>query len=49
MGIRHGGGWGSRLPVVIGPGVGFEDVAENYRRLVAGQALLHEVDRATGY
>ena len=28
---------------------GFEDVAENYRRLMDGSALLHEVDRAAGY
>ncbi len=28
---------------------GFDDVAENYRRLTAGQALLHEVDRTLGY
>ena len=28
---------------------GLDDVAENYRRLVAGQPLLHEVDRAAGY
>lgn len=28
---------------------GLEDVAENYRRLTAGQPLLHEVDKASGY
>ncbi len=28
---------------------GLEDVAENYRRLVAGRPLLHEVDREAGY
>ncbi len=28
---------------------GFEDVAENYRRLVEGRPLLHEVDRDAGY
>lgn len=28
---------------------GFEDVAENYRRLVEGRQLLYEVDRAAGY
>ncbi|MCP5371590.1 MAG: glyoxylate/hydroxypyruvate reductase A [Hyphomicrobiales bacterium] len=28
---------------------GFEDVAENYRRLLDGRPLLHEVDRAAGY
>ena len=26
-----------------------ETIAANYRRLVAGEALLHEVDRQTGY
>ncbi len=28
---------------------GFEDVAENYRRLTEGRPLLHEVDRTLGY
>lgn len=28
---------------------GLLDVAENYKRLIAGQPLLHEVDRHTGY
>ena len=28
---------------------GFDDVAENYRRLMAGEPLLHEVDRRAGY
>ncbi|SMF25476.1 glyoxylate/hydroxypyruvate reductase A [Tistlia consotensis] len=28
---------------------GFEDIAENYRRLLDGRPLLHEVDRAAGY
>lgn len=28
---------------------GLDDVAENYRRLVDGRPLLHEVDRMTGY
>lgn len=28
---------------------GFKDVARNYRRLVAGEPLLHEVDRQAGY
>ncbi len=28
---------------------GLEDVAENYKRLIAGEDLLHEVDRAAGY
>lgn len=28
---------------------GLEDVAENYKRLLAGQPLLHEVDRRAGY
>ena len=28
---------------------GLEDVAENYKRLAAGEPLLHEVDRAAGY
>jgi glyoxylate/hydroxypyruvate reductase A len=28
---------------------GLDDVAENYRRLVAGEPLLHEVDRSAGY
>lgn len=28
---------------------GLDDVAENYRRLMAGEPLLHEVDRAAGY
>jgi len=28
---------------------GLEDVAENYRRLIAGLSLLHEVNRAAGY
>ena len=28
---------------------GMEDVAENWRRLVSGQPLLHEVDRSRGY
>jgi glyoxylate/hydroxypyruvate reductase A len=28
---------------------GLEDVAENYRRLVAGEPLLHEIDRSAGY
>ncbi|GGH34436.1 glyoxylate/hydroxypyruvate reductase A [Cribrihabitans marinus] len=30
-------------------GDALDDVAENYRRLTAGTALLHEVDRARGY
>ncbi|SHK23317.1 glyoxylate/hydroxypyruvate reductase A [Shimia gijangensis] len=30
-------------------GDAFKDVAENYRRLVAGQGLLHEVNRKLGY
>lgn len=30
-------------------GDALKDVAENYRRLRAGEALLHEVDRARGY
>jgi len=28
---------------------GLDDVAENYKRLVSGQALLHEVNRTEGY
>lgn len=28
---------------------GFDDVADNYRRVCAGEPLLHEVDRRTGY
>ncbi len=28
---------------------GFEDVAENYRRLTTGEVLLHQVDRQEGY
>ena len=28
---------------------GLNDVAENYRRLVSGESLLHEVDRTAGY
>ncbi|MEQ8666706.1 MAG: glyoxylate/hydroxypyruvate reductase A [Rhodospirillales bacterium] len=28
---------------------GFPDVAENYRRLMAGEPLLHEIDRTAGY
>jgi len=28
---------------------GLQDIAENYRRLVAGQPLLHEVNRKAGY
>ena len=28
---------------------GLEDVAENFKRLVAGEDLLHEVDRSAGY
>ena len=28
---------------------GLDDVAENYRRLAAGDDLLHEVDRKAGY
>jgi glyoxylate/hydroxypyruvate reductase A len=28
---------------------GFDDVAENYRRLKDGRPLLHEVDRQAGY
>ena len=28
---------------------GLEDVAENYRRILAGQKLLHQVDRQAGY
>jgi len=28
---------------------GLQDVAENYRRLIDGHALLHEVDRTAGY
>ncbi len=28
---------------------GLEDVAENYRRLTAGESLLHQVDREAGY
>lgn len=30
-------------------GDAFRDVAENYRRLMAGAPLLHEIDRARGY
>lgn len=30
-------------------GDAFKDVAENYRKLIAGDALLHEVNRALGY
>lgn len=30
-------------------GDAMKDIAENYRRLVAGEHLLHEVDRARGY
>ncbi len=30
-------------------GDALKDVAENYRRLIAGEPLLHEVDRARGY
>jgi glyoxylate/hydroxypyruvate reductase A len=28
---------------------GFEDIAENYRRLISGGPLLHQVDRQAGY
>ena len=28
---------------------GFEDIAENYRRLISGSPLLHQVDRRAGY
>ncbi len=30
-------------------GDAMNDVAENYRRLIAGEDLLHEVDRKRGY